>query len=334
MAAQGVPLFMRACVIKAYDGKLESLAVMKRPVPRPGNDEVLVKMTAAPVNQSDLLFLRGRYSHHRPLPAIPGMEGSGVVVDSGGVLGQLLLGRRVACMATSDSGTWAEYAVANVSQCIPLRRHISDEQGALAFVVPLTAWALVQSLRKGRHRAGAQTAAASSLGQIVLRLAQREGISMINIVRRPEQVELLRSLGAEYVLNSSDADFDERCRALCHELRVTLAFDAVAGDTTARLLRALPRGAKVTVFGALSQQPAQVDPDQLIFEHKELDGFWLADWFPSGFGGGQSPLSQLTGLLDQENAAHINATFSLEQLHDAVKAVSKGIGGGKVLLVP
>jgi NADPH:quinone reductase-like Zn-dependent oxidoreductase len=67
------------------------------------------------------------------------MEGSGVVVDSGGVLGQFLLGRRVACMATSDSGTQVEYAVANVSQCIPLWRHISDEQGALAFVVPLTA---------------------------------------------------------------------------------------------------------------------------------------------------------------------------------------------------
>ncbi len=323
---------MRACVLRARDGRPGAVAVERYPVPRPSNDEVLVRVVRAPINPSDRLFLRGRYGAHRPLPAVPGMECCGVVVESGGVLGQLLMGRRVACMASSDSGTWAEYAVASVSQCIPLRSHVSDEQGALMFVGPLTAWALVQSLRKGRHRAGLQTAAASALGQVVLRLAQREGTPLVNVVRRPEQVELLYGLGAEYVLNSSEASFDDDLRRVCAALRVTQAFDAVSGEMTGRLLRGLPRGARVTVFGSLSDAPCQIDPDQLIFEHKEVDGFLLADWFPTGFSSGNNPLMQIPGLFDGERSVGVRGSYDLEQLDEALGAAAEGLTGGKVLL--
>lgn len=327
-------MYMQACVMKARDGRPESVGIERVPIPRPGNDEVLVRVLKTPINPSDRLFLRGRYGQHRPLPAIPGMECCGMVIDSGGVLGQLLIGRRVACMATSDTGTWAEYTLANVAQCVPLRQHVSEEQGALLFVGPLTAWALVQSLRKGRHQAGVQTAAASALGQVVLRLCERDRIPMIHIVRRPEQVALLRDLGAEWVLNSSESSFDRDLTDLCRELRVTMAFDAVAGEMTGRLLRALPRGAHVTVFGSLSEQPCQIDPDQLIFEHKEVNGFLLSDWFPTGFSGGQNPLTQLAGLLDSERSVGVRASYPLGAIQEALQVAAEAITGGKVLLAP
>jgi NADPH:quinone reductase-like Zn-dependent oxidoreductase len=328
-----LPLFMRAVALRSYDGHTTSLTVLKKPVPQPGNDEVLVRVSAAPINPSDMLFVRGRYGRHRPLPATPGMECSGVVVEAGGVAGELLTGRRVACMASAGEGTWAEYVLAHVGRCVPLRRQVGDEQGSMCFVGPLTAWALVQSLRKGRHRAGAQTAAASALGQVVLRLAQRDGIDMVHIVRRQEQVDLLEGLGAEYVLNSSLAGFDEQCRDLFARLGVRLAFDAVSGEMTGRLLAALPRGGRVTVFGTLSDEPCRVDPYQLIFEQKGLDGFWLDDWFPTGVDAGQTPMLQLSWLFEQERGVAIRSRYGIEQIHEAVEDVASGLGAGKVLLV-
>lgn len=327
-------MYMRACLMKARDDRPGSVVVEQIPIPQPGNEEVLVRVLRAPINPSDRLFLRGRYGQHRPLPATPGMECCGVVVSSGGVLGQLLVGRRVACMATNDGGTWAEYTVAHVTQCVPLRQHITDEQGALMFVGPLTAWALVQSLRKGRHRAGAQTAAASALGQVVLQLCHRERIPMVHIVRRQEQVDLLHDLGAEYVLNSSDPSFDDELETLGRRLRITMAFDAISGEMTGRLLRALPRGARVTVFGSLSEQPCKIDPDQLIFENKEVDGFLLSDWFPSSLSEGQNPLTQIAGLLDGERSPGIRACYALEDIDEALRVAAEAITGGKVLLAP
>jgi NADPH:quinone reductase len=332
--SQSLPLFMRAVALKAFDGRPESMSVVKKPVPRPGLDEVLVRVAAAPINPSDVLFVRGRHGRQGQMPVTPGMECSGVVVDSGGVLGSLLMGRRVACLASGETGSWAEYVTANVTYCVPLRGHVSDEQGATSIVIPLTAWALVQSLKKGRHRAAAQTAAAGSLAQVVRKLAEREGIGLVNIVRRPEQVRALHAAGAEHVLNSSDAGFDAECARLFASLKVSVAFDAVAGEMTNRLLRALPRGGKVTVFGSLSDQPCQIDPDQLIFDHKEVDGFWLSDWFPTGFQGGQSPLLLLSSVFEQGRGSSVKGAFPLEQIREAAAAAAEGLSGGKVLLVP
>jgi NADPH:quinone reductase-like Zn-dependent oxidoreductase len=333
MANPPLPLFMRAVALRSYDGQTASLNLIKKPVPRPGPDEVLVRVAVAPINPSDMLFVRGRYGRHRPLPATPGMECSGVVVESGSAAGELLTGRRVACMASPNEGTWAEYVLAHVSRCVPLRRQVGDEQGSMSFVGPLTAWALVQSLRKGRHGAGAQTAAASSLGQVVQRLAAREGIDLVNIVRREEQAEELRRLGAEYVLNSSLPGFDEECRDLFGRLGVRLAFDAVSGEMTGRLLAALPRGGRVTVFGTLSDEACKVDPYQLIFEQKGLDGFWLDDWFPTGVDAGQTPMLQLSWLFEQERGIAIRSRYGLPQIHEAIEDVASGLKAGKVLLV-
>ena len=241
-AVEPIPDTMQAVVLHAYDGAPDSLRVETRPVPRPQRGQVLVKMTAAPINPSDLMFLKGLYGVRKPLPVVPGWEGAGRVVATGDDwLSRLLLGKRVACGAPNQhDGTWAEYMLTASARCVPLIDSIDDEAGAMLIVNPLTAWALMDTARRGGHRAFVQTAAASALGRMLLRLSLHFGVEGVHIVRREEQAELLRSLGARHVLNSEAEGFDEQLRETCRQLNATIAFEAASGMTAARVLRALP----------------------------------------------------------------------------------------------
>jgi len=268
---------MKALELQAYG---EQLRIAEKPVPRPGPGEVLVRIAAAPINPSDVTFLRGLYGVKKPLPVVPGIEGSGTVVAAGpGLIPRFLLGRRVGCIAsTNRDGTWAEYMVTKALICVPLFKSVSLEQAATMFVNPWTAWALFDIARRGRHKAIVHTAAASALGRMMLRLGLRFHYPVIHVVHRWEQVNFLVSLGAAHVLNSSDPDFDTRLRDLSHQLGATLAFDAVAGEMTGRVLAAMPHGGRAVVYGALSDSNCTVLPGQLIFKQKRIEGFWLPDW--------------------------------------------------------
>src|SRR5215475_2482767 len=229
---------MRAVQLRAYDG--QSFAMAELPVPRPGPGQVLVRVAASPINPSDVMFVRGLYGFKKSLPAIPGFEGSGTVVESGrGLMARFLKGRRVACHAADPritSGMWAEYLVTSAQACVPLRSDVEIEQAATMLVNPLSAWAMMDEVRRGRHRALVQTAAASALGRMLIRLGQKFAVPTINVVRRSEQVKLLRDQGAEHVLDSSSPDFDPNLRQLCHRLGASIGFDAVAGEMSARVL--------------------------------------------------------------------------------------------------
>lgn len=334
-----IPASMRAVQIRDYEGVPQSISVVQVPVPRPGPGEVLVKVFASPVNPSDLMFVRGLYGFKKPLPAIPGFEGSGTVVDAGaGMMARILKGKRVACAAADAKtigGMWAEYLVTSAQFCIPLRKNVDMEQGAMMLVNPLTAWALVDEARKGGHRVAVQTAAASALGKMVVRLAKRFSFPLINVVRRPEQVELLRKSGAEHVLDSSAADFDQQLHDLCHKLGATIGFDAVAGEMSARVLRAQPNGARLLVYGALSVEACQADPGSLIFEGKRLEGFWLSGWLRD-----KSLLqkfrisSQVQKLLSTDLKSEVQGRFLLQDAARALDQYAGSMTSGKVLLMP
>ncbi|MFY2557670.1 zinc-binding dehydrogenase [Corallococcus terminator] len=336
MKAPPVPVVMRALVLKAYDGRPESLQVERRAVPRPSTKQVLVRMAASPINPADLQFVRGQYGLRNALPTVPGFEGSGTVVAAGGLAGQLLVGRRVACVApVGGDGLWAEYAVVPLQQCIPLRAHITFEQGASLFVNPFTAWVLMERAKEGAHAALAQTGAASSVGRMLGALARRRGVPMVHVVRRAEQVELLRGLGAEHVLSSDEPEFQERLRLMCHELKVSLAFDAVAGRLTGQLLSALPEGGRVTVYGALSEQECRFDPGDVIFGRKTVDGFALSEWARRGFGREQlKALMGVPSLVGRELETPVRARLPLESAGEAVRIASADMTSGKVLFMP
>ena len=268
---------MLAAVLDAYGGPLN---VRQIPTPRPGPGEVLVRMAAAPINPSDLGFIAGGYRSQKPVPVVPGFEGSGrVVASGGGLLPRLWLGRRVACAASNrHGGTWAEYIVTSASQCVPLLADIPTELGAMMLVNPLTVLAMFDLAQKGGHQALVNTAAASNLGRMILRLGITRRIPVIHIVRRAEQVALLRSLGGELILDSSEPDFPARLAELSRQKHASLLLDAIGGEMTGQLLAAGPPGCTVLVYGLLSEKAACFDPRLLFNEDKHLGGFYLPTW--------------------------------------------------------
>jgi NADPH:quinone reductase-like Zn-dependent oxidoreductase len=327
---------MRALVLHRYDiGSYASLTLEERPTPQPSRGEVLVRMAASPINPSDLASLQGLYGVKKALPMVPGIEGCGTVVASGSsFLARRLMGKRVACAAGAGDGAWAEYMVAPGLQCSPLPASISDDQGAMRIVNPYTAWAHLQIARRTSARAIVQTAAASALGQMVNRLARLRGVTVINIVRRDPQVETLRALGAEHILNSESPDFDSQLGDLCRRLDARLAFDAVSGAMTARLLGAMPPEARVVVYGGLAGELISVNPGDLIFNQRSVEGFYLGRWVAH-----QSPLAllamqrQLYRLGDLTHAV-IQLRAPLEDVQDAISTYEANMSAGKILLMP
>lgn len=331
-----IPTSMRALVLHTYEvGSYASLTLEERPTPLPHQGEVLVRMAASPINPSDLAALQGLYGVPKALPAVPGVEGCGTVVKTGrGYLARRLLGKRVACAAGAGDGAWAEYMVAPARQCSPLPKSVSDEQGAMRIVNPYTAWAHLQIARQAGARTIVETAAAGALGQMVNRLARLRGMRVINVVRREAQAETLRALGAEHILDSEAEDFDRQLSGLCRRLDVRLAFDAVGGGMTARLLSALPAEARVVVYGGLAGELISLNPGDLIFNQRHVEGFYLARWVAR-----QNPLvllamqRRLYQLGDLTHAA-IQLRAPLEDVQHALAAYEANMSAGKVLLLP
>lgn len=337
MTQSQLPDEMTAVVLDSYSGP-EALRVEQRPVPRPGKDEVLVKVAASPINPSDLAFLDGEYGFKNPPPVVPGGEGSGTVVAVGpGPMGRYFLGKRVACLNQgTGSGMWADYVVTSAKGgALPLAKSVSLEQGAMSMINPLTATAFLTIAKKSGHKTIVLTAAASSLGQMVNRLFQSEGLQVINVVRREAQVDLLNGQGATIVLNSSEDDFDQQLHEACHQADARLAFDAVAGPMTRQLLDALPDHSSVTVFSCLSYEAPGVGPDHLIFEDKAVNGFWLGPWIKN------MNLVQVLmlwrraqKLMAAELRSEIRAQYPFQEAKKAVQHYLSQMTGGKILLRP
>ena len=329
-----IPTTMRALELRAYDGRLN---LVERPVPQPGPGQVLVKIAAAPVNPSDLKFIVGAYGLKKRLPVVPGIEGSGTVVAVGsGLMPKFSAGKRVGCMAPeTGDGTWAEYMLTDARRCIPLRKELTLEQGAMMVVNPWTAWALLDTARRAGHRAAVHTAAASALGRMLLRLSMRENFPIIHIVRRKEQVELLRGMGAATVLDSSAPDFDARLKEACHAAGATVAFDAVAGEMTGRALAAMPEGSTAIVYGSLSDGAVTVRPEQFIYEGKRVEGFWLSKWVArKGLVGRAKMAFGLQKRLGTDLATEVRARVPLNKAAEEIENYKRNMTGGKVLLIP
>ena len=188
-------------------------------------------------------------------------------------MGRYLSGKRVAFVAGGKGGgAWAEYVVIPMRLALPLNDQVSFEAGAMAVVNPLTALAFLDIAQSGKQPAVVNTAAAGALGRMVDRVLTKAGITVINVVRRAEQVETLHRDGSELVLDSSSPKFDADLKTACREHGAQLAFDAVGGVLTRRLLAAMPGKATVMVYGGLAQQPSQADVGDLVFSGKTVTG--------------------------------------------------------------
>jgi NADPH:quinone reductase-like Zn-dependent oxidoreductase len=237
------------------DARLE-VSLVEVPVVAPQPDEVVIRVEAAPVNPSDLGLLFGAadlstlvagpglsVTAQVPAAAMPavrgrlgqslavGNEGAGTVVAAGSdPVAQALLGRTVAVMA---GAMYSQYRTVRAADGLCLPPGTPAAAGASCFVNPLTALGMIETMRREGHRAIVHTAAASNLGQMLLRLCQAERIELVAIVRSPAQAALLRSLGAQHVVDSSSPTFREALAAALAATRATIAFDAIGGGRMA-----------------------------------------------------------------------------------------------------
>lgn len=278
-------------------GELE-IAVVPVPVPEPGPNEVLVRVEATPINPSDLGLLfggadmstaaaGGTAAHPVVTARVPdavmpamiarvdqampvGNEGAGTVVKAGSSdAAQALMGKVVAAVG---GAMYSQYRVLAADQCLVLHDGTTAEEAASCFVNPLTALGMVETMRAEGHTALVHTAAASNLGQMLLKICLNDGVDLVNIVRRQEQVDLLKSLGARYVCNSSDDDFMDQLTDALEATGATIAFDATGGGKLAsQILTAMEAAAnrraggfsrygstvykQVYIYGGLDRSP-------------------------------------------------------------------------------
>jgi NADPH:quinone reductase-like Zn-dependent oxidoreductase len=233
-------------------GDLE-LSLLRVEVPEPRDDEVMIRVEATPINPSDIGLLTGPAdmsaattagSKANPIVSAPipqnlmralakrvgqsmpvGNEGAGTVIKAGKSV-QNLLGKTVAAIG---GAMYSQYRTVRAADCLALPADATAADGASCFVNPLTALAMVETMRTEGHHAMVHTAAASNLGQMLVKLCLEEHIPLVNVVRRPEQAALLRNLAAKYVVDTSAPAFLEGLTDTIVATEATLAFDAIGG---------------------------------------------------------------------------------------------------------
>ena len=370
-----MPLQLRSTITSA--GRLE-LSLANVDTPQPEVNEVVVQIEASPINPSDMGLLFGAADMSTadatgpadsPLvtAAIPeelletmaarldqslpvGNEGAGVVVAAGSdEAAQSLMGKTV---AIRGGAMYSQYRAIRADECLVLPEGITPAEGASCFVNPLTALGMVETMRRESHTALVHTAAASNLGQMLQKICGADGVELVNIVRKPEQVELLKSIGARHVCNSSESAFISDLTASLVETGATLAFDATGGGRLAgQILTCMEAAAtqtateysrygssthkQVYIYGGLDRSPTEFTRN---FGVAWGIGGWLLTPFLERIG------PDAAEQLRQRVAAEVTTTFAssytrevslIEALElDHIAVYSKRATGEKYLINP
>ena len=373
MAEQG--LQFQTCI--SAEGEL-TLSLVNVDFPDPKEDEVLVRVDAAPINPSDLGLLFGpaditaaTYSEVDGRPSVTAMvpeamrrhigarvghampagnEGAGVVIQAGSSdAAQQLMGKTVAVLG---GAMYSQYRVLKVSQCLLMNEGVSAKQGASCFVNPLTALGMVETMRQEGHTALLHTAAASNLGQMLVKICLKDGVELVNVVRKQEHVDLLKGIGAAHALNSSDPGFMGDLVSALTATDATLGFDATGGGTLAgQILTAMEvaQNAKmgefsrygsttykqVYIYGGLDRSPTTLNR---AFGMAWGLGGWLLTPFLQKIGqaGADALRQRVADEITTTFASHYTSEISLaEMLTQAhLEGYAKQATGEKYLVTP
>lgn len=355
------------------EGILE-LSLEQVPTPSPKPEEVVVRVDASPINPSDLGLLlaaadlstakqvggvttallppevlramSGRLGQSLPV----GNEGAGVVVAAGNApAAQALIGKTVSMIG---GAMYANYRVLHIGAVQPLPEGVTPEEGASWFVNPMTALGMVETMRTEGHSALVHTAAASNLGQMLQKICLADGVPLVNIVRKPEQAQILRELGAKYVCDSSQASFMQELIEAVSATSATIAFDAIGGGPLAsQILTAMEVAAnkkaenysrygstvhkQVYIYGGLDRGPT---PLNRAYGMQWGVGGWLLTPFlqKAGADTAQRLRQRVANELKTTFASHYARRISLKEalLPEVIAVYGKQATGEKFLITP
>src|SRR6476646_3620989 len=354
------------------------LSLLDVPVPTPGPNEVLVRVEAAPINPSDLgVLIPGADmstatvtgTPERPIvtaslgersaaglsarvdKSLPvGNEGAGTVVAAGSSpAAQALLGKTV---GIAGGAMYSQYRVVDASACLVLPEGTTAKDGASSFVNPLTALGMLETMRREGHSALVHTAAASNLGQMLVKLCIKDGVPLVNIVRKAEQEELLRSLGAVHVCNSASPSFSRDLVEALKATSATVAFDATGGGILAsQILSGMEEAANATA-AEYSRYGSSVHKQVYIYGGLDTSPTILTRNFGMAWGVGgwlltpflQNAGAEIVGRLRARVAAELTTTFASTYTRevslsgmlrpDAFNSYVKRATGEKFLVTP
>src|SRR5215212_5706584 len=321
----------KAAIYETHGNPVDVLRVVDLLQPDPGPAEVVVKMDAAPINPADLNSIEGKYPIKPALPATPGMEGGGVVIETGAAVRDLAVGTQV--ILPHSFGTWREVVVIAAHKLVAVPPEIEPIQAAMLKVNPITAWRMIHdfvSLQPGDWLI--QNAANSAAGQCAIQIAHELGFKTVNVVRRAELVEELRSLGGDVVLVDGENLRDE-VAAATGKAPIRLALNAVGGENALRVSKCLASDGTLVTYGAMSLEPLSIPNGMLIFKNLRFTGFWVNKWYDAATQDQRAktfaPLFDMAkrGLLRTK----VEKTYSLSEAQAAIAHASQNKRSGKIV---
>jgi NADPH2:quinone reductase len=247
------------------------------PKPKPAPHQVLIKVAYSPINPADHMSMMGTYPGGFVPPCTIGFEGSGIIEAVGESCKVThKVGAKVSFIC---KGAWTEYVVTSSDCAIEIHEGNTLENAAAHYINPMTALIMLDIVKKAGAKAVVHDAGMSALGKMLIKLFKKEGIKSINLVRKDEYFPSLTELGSDHNLNIT-SDFSKDLEKVTKEFGATIYFSAVGGDTTGKVLTALPPKSVAYVYGALSSHILNGIPvPELLFEGKKLEGFWLTSRF-------------------------------------------------------
>ena len=328
---------MKAIVITEFDENFKYLEIQDVSEPKPEKNEVLVEVETSSLSQADSLILRNSYIKALQPPTVAGLFGIGNVVEcGGGVMGKFLKGKRVFFEANiKKGGTWTKYAVAKADMCFPVG-DIAAQDG-LSIGNILTAIGMLDVAKKIGAKSVVMNAAAGSLGRFVNLYFPQQKMNVISIIRSQKQREILENLGAKYILNQSDEDFENRLSQLSEKLGANVAFDSVGSFLPGLLMRNLPKFSTIFSLGNLSGQNVVIDPTQdLMVKMQKFQPFVIPEWLDQ-----QSLPKRLLILTKARKLADsmgeknsLRCVVSLEEAAEQLKNLFTNTTEGVVLIDP
>lgn len=320
-----------AAIYDTHGNPAEVLRVEERSWPSPGTDEVIVKMRAAPINPADLNQIEGKYPMRPELPATPGFEGAGVVMELGANARNFPRGTHV--ILPHNLGTWREACAVKETELVVVPDEIDFAQAAMLKINPLTAWRLLHGyvpLERGDWLI--QNAANSAAGRAVIQISRQLGYKTVNVVRREELIRELRDEGGDIVLVDGEKLREEVAEAT-ERAPIRLGLNAVGGESALRLANTLAPSATVVTYGAMSLQPLRIPNGLLIFKDLRWRGIWINQWYdraaPAERMKAFAPLFEMAsrGLLRTK----VEQAYSLGRIKEAVAHAAQGKRSGKII---